>query len=69
MNFHEFMFSERVTYKPTDDSEKDRLLRKCWNAAIEAAAQSVEARGDRIGGAVHPGKTAKEIRALSSNRH
>lgn len=41
--------------------------RLAWNEAINASASVVEARGARIGGAVHPAKTAKEIRALSSN--
>lgn len=42
MTFDEFMKSERVTYKPTDDSEKDRLLRRCWDAAIGSAREAVE---------------------------
>ena len=67
MTFDEWMKSERITYVDTDDSILDRILRKCWDAAIEAAADVVEKRGARIGGAVQPGKTAKEIRILSSN--
>lgn len=38
-----------------------------WNAAIEAAARVCEARGDKIGGAIDPHITAKDVRALSSN--
>ena len=35
-----------------------------WNAALEQAAIKVLLRGDRIGGAVDPDLTAKEIRSL-----
>ena len=34
MTFDDWMRSERVTYKPTDDSVTDRLLRRCWDAAV-----------------------------------
>ena len=67
MTFDDWIKSERIKYVATDDSLEDRKLRKCWDAAIEAAAEVVEKRGARIGGAVQPGKTAKEIRTLSSN--
>lgn len=42
----------------------DRKVAEEWNAAIEAAAKLLEARGARIRGAVNPDKAAAEIRAL-----
>jgi hypothetical protein len=42
--------------------------RLAWNEAINASASVVERRGAEIGGAIQPDKTAKEIRALSSNK-
>ena len=47
--------------------EYERIIAKrVWDAAIEAAAQCVEARGAMIGGAVNPTRTAKKIRELIS---
>jgi hypothetical protein len=31
--FDAWMASEKPTYKPTDDSMQDRMLRRCWHAA------------------------------------
>lgn len=39
MTFDDWMRSERVTYKATDDSVTDRLLRRCWDAAVAANCQ------------------------------
>lgn len=36
MTFEDWMRSERVTYKPSDDSVEDRALRRCWDAAVAA---------------------------------
>ncbi|MCL4695471.1 MAG: hypothetical protein KJ023_00190 [Burkholderiaceae bacterium] len=36
MTFEDWMRSERVTYKPSDDSVEDRTLRRCWDAAAAA---------------------------------
>lgn len=33
MTFDDLMLSQRGTYKPSDDSMQDRLLRRCWDAA------------------------------------
>lgn len=42
MTFDDWMLSERVTYKPSDDSMQDRLLRRCWNACAEASQVEIE---------------------------
>ena len=43
-------------------------LAECRDKALEEAALTVEARGMRIGGAIQPNKTAKEIRSLKGEK-
>ena len=51
-------------YKQLKDPTNPISPREAWNSAIEVAAKIVESRGVKIGGAIQPEITAREIRDM-----